>query len=383
MPDGPYRHPLAALRGWPGWLLLAHPDDRAVLTAAWTPAGTITVLTAVAQGGAVDRRGFLIVTGGALSALGTDWANALPASATHPGRRQLTADMVTGLEQRLDSLRRLDDVLGGAGIRHAAVAELQLLDRLANDAHYDDAVGRRLFAAVAEAGRICGWTHFDAGQHAAAQTFYLTALRAAATAGDPATGANILTFMSIQANEHGHPREAASLARTALERSAAHATPRVRSLLHARTGRALALVGERNESARQLGLAADALAAGPHDDDPPWLYYYDEYELRVCAGRAAMDLDRPTAAAQHLLAAASHRITTGYLRDAAKNLAEAAQARLASGNLDATCDTGRRAAELATQVDSNQVIGALAGLRADLAPHRSVPVVRDFLDRTA
>ncbi|MBI1758395.1 MAG: hypothetical protein HYR62_04110 [Actinobacteria bacterium] len=238
-------------------------------------------------------------------------------------------------------------------------------------------------AAVAEAGRICGWTHFDAGQHAAAQTFYLTALRAAATAGDPATGANVLAGMALQAGGHGSRREAVHLLQAAQERSAAHATPRVRSLLHARTGRALALVGERNESARQLGLAADTLAAGPHDDDPPWLYYYDEYELRVCAGRAAMDLGEPQTAAAHFLAGASAPAAAGYPRTTTLNLTWAAQAQVASGELDLACDTGRRAADLATQVDSRRTADTMARLRDDLAPHRSVPVVRDFLDRTA
>jgi hypothetical protein len=34
---------------------------------------------------------------------------------------------------------------------------------------YDAATGRCLFSTVSEAGRICGWLHFDQGMQAAAQ----------------------------------------------------------------------------------------------------------------------------------------------------------------------------------------------------------------------
>ncbi|MFD0386530.1 hypothetical protein ACFQ2B_40760 [Streptomyces stramineus] len=257
--------------GWPHWLLVSFPDDRPILDSPWTPMGTVRSVAAAARGGSVDRRGFLIASGATLTAVTAGWTDALSttqAIAATRGRRRLTADTVTRLEQRLDDLRRLDDVLGGGELRPAAAAEFQLLSALANDATYNEDVGRRLLTALAESSRMCGWLHFDAGRHAGAQSFYITALRASATAGDHATGANILAFMAIQTYSTGNPQDAVNLVRTAQDEAAYHSTPRVRAMLHARAARALSKTGARTACARELDAARDAYAQGTHDDDP-------------------------------------------------------------------------------------------------------------------
>lgn len=46
--------------GWPGWLLLAMPENHTILTAPWTTSGTVRALEIA--GGPVDRRKFLITT---------------------------------------------------------------------------------------------------------------------------------------------------------------------------------------------------------------------------------------------------------------------------------------------------------------------------------
>ncbi|XDO64589.1 hypothetical protein HEP84_58380 [Streptomyces sp. RLB1-33] len=84
---------------------------------------------------------------------------------------------------------------------------------------------------------MCGWLQFDTGHHARAQRFYITALRASATAGDHQVGANTLAFMAIQVYSKGNPREAVGLVRTAQDATARKATPRVKSMLHARAYR--------------------------------------------------------------------------------------------------------------------------------------------------
>jgi hypothetical protein len=200
--------PLEAVHelGWPDWLLLALPGEE-ILAAPWTPAGTVASMTASARGGSVDRRGFLIATGTTLATITGDWTNSVGSASavSTTGRRRLTPGMIDHLERRLDGLRHLDDVLGGKDIRHTAMAEFELLAKLAGQTVYDSATGTRLFQAICEAGRICGWLHFDQGLHASAQKFYITALRASATAGDPVVGANVLAFMTIQTYSVGNP----------------------------------------------------------------------------------------------------------------------------------------------------------------------------------
>lgn len=85
--------------------------------------------------------------------------------------------MVSTIEQRLGQLRHLDDELGSEDLRALAVAEFQLVSKLADQAEYDAQSGSRILSALAEVSRMCGWVHFDSGRHAAAQQFYVTALR--------------------------------------------------------------------------------------------------------------------------------------------------------------------------------------------------------------
>ena len=371
--------------GWPGWLLLVCPDDRAILEANWTLAGTVEALTASARGGPVDRRAFLIASGVSLSTVAASWAGAHPATAAVAGngRQRLTASMVSGLEQRLDALRRLDDMLGGPDLRRTAVAEYQLLSALANDTCYDDLVGRQLFGTIAEAARICGWLHFDAARHAAAQTYYITALRAAATADRPEIGANVLAFMAIQTYNVGNPQDAVSLVETAQANAADRVTPRLRSLLHDLLGRALSKTGDERACLRELDAAREQYAAGPHDDDPPWLYWLDEGEFEWTAGSSALDLGAPRRALGHFAAARDHYAGRGWCRDEALNLTEMAKAQLRMGEIDEACDTGRCAYEIAARVGSTRVSGAVAGLRIYLDAHRDIPAARDFLDLTS
>ena len=372
--------------GWPGWLLLASPDDRAILGAPWTPAGTVESLTASARGGPVDRRGFLIASGVALSTVAAGWAGGEPVTGAMTiagtGRQRLTAAMVIGLEQRLDALRRLDDVLGGAAFRHTAVAEYQLLSALANDTCYDYVVGRQLFGTIAEAARICGWLHFDAGRHAAAQTYYIAGLRASATADRPEIGANILGFMATQSSSLGDPQDAVGLVETAQAHATSRATPRVQSMLHAHLARALSKTGDERSCLRHLDAAREQYAVGPHDDDPPWLYWLDEGEIETIAGSSALRFGASRRALSHFAVARDYYAGRGWSRHEALDLIEMANAQLRLGELDQACDIGRRAYELAARVDSARASGAVAGLRTQLAAHQDTPAVRDFLDHT-
>ena len=333
----------------------------------------------------MDRRGFLIATGTTLTALGAGRVGAPPGlpAVTASGRRRLTASMVTRLEQRLDDLRRLDDVLGGGELRSLAAAELKLLNTLADEAVYDTATGQRLFSALAEAARLSGWLHFDASRHAAAQSFYVTALRASATAGDRDAGANVLNFLAIQTYSVGNPQDAVNLVRTA-QSQATHATPRVRAMLHARAARALSKTGDRTACAHELDAARTACAAGPRDEDPPWSYWICEGEIEMLAGSAALDLGDPRQALTFFDAARRAAYAAdGYARDNALYLTRAAQAHLELGDVDASCATATQALGQSNGVDSARPSDALDTFRRHLAPHRHIRAAQEFLDLTA
>jgi tetratricopeptide (TPR) repeat protein len=375
--------------GWPHWLMLAFDGDEAVLATPWTPVGTVTSMAATARGGSVDRRGFLIASGTTLAAIATDWSGSLdqvPAAgvASAAGRRRLDAVTLSHLQRRLEHLRHLDDVLGGGELRRLAVAEFDLVSKLAGETVYDEATGRQLFSTVCEAGRLCGWLHFDSGLHAAAQKYYLSALRASATAGDPEIGANVLAFMAIQTYSVGDPHEAVGLVEAAQDKVRGKTTPLVRSILHARAARAWSKTpGGRTACTRELHAAREAFAQGRRDDDPPWAYWVTEAEIEMLAGSCALDLGDPRQALRFFTAArAANYAADGYARDNVLFLTRAADAHLALGQIDEACGTARQAYEQNGGVDSARPSSALADFRRHLMPHANVPAAAEFLELT-
>jgi hypothetical protein len=200
--------------GWPDWLLLALDGD-SLLRVPWTVEGTRHALVETSAGGPMDRRGFLIVTGTTLVDAATVWAGLTSTSTVGKAYPRIGADAITGLQARLSQLSHLDDVLGSGKLRDLAAAELRLLTGLLTDTTHTADTEQRLYSLAAQASRLCGWLCYDSGLHAAAQRYYLTALRASATAGDTLTGVNTLAFQAIQTYTVGNPRDAVDLMQTA------------------------------------------------------------------------------------------------------------------------------------------------------------------------
>lgn len=380
--------------GWPDFLLRAFPDDRSVLDSPWTLAGTVAAVAAATGGGSMqDRRAFLIASGAALTGLATSWSlaltepsEALPAvsAGTAPANPRLTRALLDTLEQRLDDLRRLDDVLGGARLRQTAVAEYDLLEGLAQQTGQHGPLEHRLLSLLAESARMCGWLQFDSGRHARAQRFYVTSLRASASAGDPQVGANTLAFMAIQVYSEGNPQDAISLVRTAQDTTMRRSTPRVKSMLHARAARALSKTGDRTGCWRELDAARTEYARGPHDDDPSWSYWLNPGEIEMLAGSSALDLDDPRRALTHFEQARHVQYSAdGYARDHVLYLTRTARAHLRLGDLDAACAAATDAFTQNVTLNSSRPSDALDDLRDELAAHRHVGPVRDFLQLSA
>jgi hypothetical protein len=104
----------------------------------------------------------------------------------------------------------------------------------------------------------------------------------------------------------------------------------------------------------------------------------------MLAGSSALDLTDPGRALNHFAAArAAEYDTAGHVRDSTLYLTRAARAHLELGDLDAACATASEAVTQNGAVDSSRPSDALGELRAQLASHQDVPVVRDFLSLSA
>ena len=372
---------------WPDWLWHAVTGARHLLQPSWSVAGTRQVLREVA-GGPVDRRKFMVVSGTALTGLGSSWAAGLDAGSVEQivderGAGWLTSEALDRVDASLAGLRRLDDTFGGGELCQRAVGEFRWLTGLADRAVCTGATERRLFGLITEAARLCGWCHFDATQHAAAQAFYVAGLRASVSAQDPLAGANVVACMSYQATWTGHYQEAVSLIDSAEEQIRRIGTPRLKAMLASRKALAYAKSDEAGACGRALNEAENQLdRARPGDAEPDWIYYFDETTLAAWAGTCWIDLRQPDRA-RPLIDDSLAAIDTGHVRDLSIVRARSARAYVHGDELDLACRELTTAADLAQQTGSVLTLDSIRQARDDMARYDGESRVRELDHRLA
>lgn len=359
-------------------------------TSPWNRQGILAILSDLAGRGGVDRRNFVFTSGPALAALLGHWRTAVAGQLERPtataaalrGRQPFgTSALLDHIGDRLEYLRHLDDELGSGQMARLARNELVLVAQLVNGGGLSVRAETHALSLAAEAARQTAWSLFDSDHHGPAESYFETALRASAAAGDVIAGAYAMSFLAVQRYTVGDPRDAVNLLAFAEESVQGRGTPRMRAMLAARKARALSKTGDRAAVARALQRARDLLERGPHEDDPPVLYWVTLAEIEMIAGSSALELHDP-AAALYFFTAASAADYPGdqqFPRSHAIYLARAAEAHLALHDLDAAVTCARHAAHCLSTVDSARSGSALAGLRRKLAPHSASPSVRDFL----
>ncbi|MBS2547445.1 helix-turn-helix domain-containing protein [Catenulispora sp. NL8] len=360
-------------------------DGTAAQEAPWNRQGAFAALTEMANGGGLDRRNFVVTTGAAaLTTLIGHWSTALgaqdePATASSPPL--VAAPRLLGhIEKRLDYLRHLDDEFGSGDIARYARSELAMIVELLRAGHLNGTAEDNAYSMASEAARQVAWNMFDSGRHASAERFFETSLRASATAGDAIAGAYAMSFMAIQHYTAGNPQNAVNLLDAAETSVSRNATPKMRAMLAARKARALSKTNDLRGSARALEAARVLVDKGPHDDDPPFLYWVTRGEVEMIAGSSALEMNDPSRALSCFNAAqAVYPGDVQYPRSHAIYLARAAEAHLAMHDLDAAVAQARHAARCLGSVDSARSSSTLVGLRRKLAAHTSNPAVREFL----
>ncbi|GAA1232246.1 hypothetical protein GCM10009665_23120 [Kitasatospora nipponensis] len=300
----------------------------------WTAQGSLQSLEDTLEHAVLDRRGFMMLAGPVLIALARDWLDVEPPALTSvlAGGR-VSSSLVTRMEEGLPRLRELEAACGGERARRLMDAELGVVTGILTGSAYCEADGRRLLRLAAELARIAGFASFDAGLHAAAQRYWVSALHAAHSADDRAIGANVLKSMSLQCYDFGRPHEALSLARSAAE-GAGGVSPRTEAMLLLRRARAEAALLDRSACGRSLASAARAFArASDSDGDPSWVGYFDEAEFHAQVGTCQLDLGRPAEAANSFTTALA-LIPSGKTRDRATYVVRASAAQLDLGEAD-------------------------------------------------
>jgi len=132
----------------------------------------------------VDRREFLAVVGAELLLPVYAWRlDPGPWLAYRERGHHVSSALVDEIECLISVRRRMDDERGGKALLGMLHADLRFVTGLLKNGSYGETVGRRLYAAAAQTASLAGWSAFDSGRHAAAQQYYMAALRAAAAWG--------------------------------------------------------------------------------------------------------------------------------------------------------------------------------------------------------
>lgn len=205
------------------------------------------------------------------------------------GRRVGVAP-VGKVERRVAQLRRMDDFVAGGDLHELVERELRATAALLRDAAHGEAVGRRLLVAIGELCQLARWATGDAGDHPRAAHYYSVGVRAAHAAGDAPLAGNLVSTLAYQVSNVGNRREAVLLARTALTGARHQATPTTRALFHERVAWANARCGDLRQMERARGAAEAAYEHRVASDDPEWVYWLDEDELNIMAGRCHVEL---------------------------------------------------------------------------------------------
>jgi hypothetical protein len=304
-----------------------------------------------------------------------------PAVRPAPPRTKVGAGDIAALRAVGDLFRGLDHAYGGGHARQALVRYLEHEGEAMLRGSYGEALGRRLFAAVADLTRLAGWTSYDIGAHGLAQRYFVQALRLAQAAGDRVYGGYVLVTMSRQAVYLGHGREAVQLARVAQQGVGSGAPAVVQALLHSAEARGHGLLGEIRACSAALARAERSLgAARAGDDVPSWARFFDEAQLADEFGHCHRDLQQYRAAAQHAERSLQLR-APGYARSRLFCRTVLASARLGLGEVDVACALGIEAMQQAAEMRSVRAVEYVRDFGRRLEPYRDAPAVRAFHDR--
>jgi hypothetical protein len=286
---------------------------------------------------------------------------------------QVGIEHVRTLEHAITQLEAQDAVVGGGRLSETASWLYSRASGWLHHGSYSMEVGEALHSAVGELGAWAGWLAQDADQQTKARNHFHETLLLARMNDDHPLEVRVLCYMCLQSLLQGRPREALQMARHAQRIAAGWGTDRLFTLVHLRAARAYAAMENAPGFHRELAVAKNRLAAGPHDDDPLFINFVTEVELAGITALSYLDLHKPERATEHLRAIIGSP-DPAFRRNTAYYTVELAKARFHAGDATEACQIGVGVVPVVSSLDSGRV---RRRLRDDAA---SQGVARDFVD---
>ncbi|MFD5748132.1 helix-turn-helix domain-containing protein [Streptomyces sp. NPDC127033] len=385
----PWEHQQDTEQQRPPTLPSARPDTDEI---PWRPDATVDLAADLTRSDLVmDRRAVTralagaAVTGAALLDSLEGWLQPAAAPLAPARRGRLGMREIDELETTAKAFRQWDHQYGG-GLRRKAV--LGQLSEIASalDEHQAPTVETRLYRIMAQLAGTAATMAWDSGLHRRAQEYYRLALRSAHAGDDKVFGANVLAGMARQMLYQDRPDDALQLIQLAQEGARDVVGPRVRAMLHTREAWAYAAQGRNAGFQRATAKAADALAtAGPDEEEPYWIAYFDDAELAGVTGGRLLDLARQAprrhaekAAAEIRSALSSRGAEAG--RSHALDRIGLAECHYLAGDLVGGAKETHRAVDAARLTQSGRVRSQLGQLYPYTVGHSASRTVREARD---
>jgi transcriptional regulator with XRE-family HTH domain len=209
---------------------------------------------------------------------------------------------------------------------------------------------RRLAAVAGETAGHAAWLFHDLGDQKMTERYYADAA-IATKAGDPALDAYVSGFKSLVRASEGEPKAALALARAARQAGARSATATTRSWLAGLEAQALATLHQSKACFVALRQADTAIGQARPEEDPPWMYGFDEARLAALAGACYRQLGK-TAAAERTLQDALAALDVSCTRRRSEALLELALVQLEKDDIDEACRFAGQSYEVAMAAGS-------------------------------
>lgn len=229
--------------------------------------------------------------------------------------RRVDQGTVDWLAVCLAEHRKAEDTIGSRPLLGVVHQQLGIVAELARSAR--GAVADAVIGLAAQYAQFVAWMSLDVDDQAAALAWYDRSHDWALEAGDADMATTTLSMKAHQAWSAGNARRTVRLAEAAY-RHEGRVTPGVRGMAAQMAARGYALAGEAR-AARTLLDEAEALirrAADHADDEPAWMYFYDETWFRLQRGMTELHLSNWAGAADLLMAGLAG-LPDSYKRDRA------------------------------------------------------------------
>jgi tetratricopeptide (TPR) repeat protein len=291
------------------------------------------------------------------------------------------ANAVQVTEEVLAQVRRIDDLLGSRAALPSVLALGNLVAQLLQGRPRAE-VRLSLLSQLSQISQLQGWLAFDMADNEAARAHFKDGLQAAHEARDEALGAYILGYSSILATYSGEPQEGLAFAQAAQSRARRAATGAIRSWIATVEAEAWANLGVAPETEEALDRARTALGRAKREDDPSWIYHYDEAGLKSAAGTCYLLLgltERARAAINEAIALSR----TTEVREQAIYRTRLAAVCIPHGEIEEACRLALDALEIAEETRSERAVHRVRELREQLEHWSDAQPVRELDDRLA